>query len=160
MAKIYHVNFATRTRDSLFRTLLRTGVNLGTMSLLTVRGRKSSQPHTVPVRLIEQNSQRFLVAPYGIVQWVLNLRAAGTATLTHSQRSESISVTELPAEAAAPILKQYLVQVPTVRPYFDVTTDSPVSAFEHEASHHPVFRIAPIASMERPQKEPGLKEAR
>ena len=160
MAKIYHVNFATRTRDSLFRTLLRTGVNLGTMSLLTVRGRKSGQPHTVPVRLIEQNSQRFLVAPYGIVQWVRNLRAAGTATLTRGQRSESISVTELPAEEAAPILKEYLVQVATVRPYFDVTRDSNLLAFKHEASHHPVFRIASITSMERPQKEPGLKEAR
>lgn len=160
MAKTYQVNLATRTRDSLFRTLLRTGVNLGTMSLLTVRGRKSGQPHTVPVRLIEQNSQRFLVAPYGIVQWVRNLRAAGTATLTRGQRSESISVTELPAGEAAPILKQYLAQVPTVRPYFDVTRDSPVEAFKQETSHHPVFRIAPTTSMANLQKEPGLKEVR
>jgi deazaflavin-dependent oxidoreductase (nitroreductase family) len=115
MAKTYHVNFATHMRDSLFISLLRAGVNMGTTSLLTVRGRKSGQPHTVPVRLIEQNSQRWLVAPYGVVQWVHNLRAAGTATLTRGRRSEAISVTELPAEEAAPLLKQYLVQVATAR---------------------------------------------
>jgi deazaflavin-dependent oxidoreductase (nitroreductase family) len=160
MARTYQANFATRTRDSLFRALLRTGVNLGTMSLLTVRGRKSGEPHTVPVRLIEQNGQRFLVAPYGIVQWVRNLRAAGTATLTRGQRPESISVTELPAGEAAQILKEYLTQVATVRPYFEVTRDSPVEAFQQEVSQHPVFRIASITSMGNLQKEPGLKEVR
>jgi hypothetical protein len=41
MSKTYHVNVATRMRDALFMTLLRTGVNMGTTSLLTVRGRKS-----------------------------------------------------------------------------------------------------------------------
>ena len=88
MAKTYQVNFATRMRDSLIMALLRVGVNMGTTSLLTVRGRKSGQPHTVPVRLIEQESHSFLVAPYGVVQWVRNLRAAGTATLTRGRRSE------------------------------------------------------------------------
>lgn len=77
MAKTYQVNFATRMRDSLIMALLRAGVNMGTTSLLTVRGRKSGQPHTVPVRLIEQDGQRWLVAPYGVHQWVRNLRVAG-----------------------------------------------------------------------------------
>ena len=49
MAKTYQVNFATRMRDSLIMALLRVGVNMGTTSLLTVRGRKSGQPHTVPI---------------------------------------------------------------------------------------------------------------
>jgi deazaflavin-dependent oxidoreductase (nitroreductase family) len=155
MAKTYHVNFATRMRDSLFMSLLRAGVNLGPTSLLTVRGRKSGQPHTVPVRLIEQDGHRWLVAPYGVVQWVHNLRAAGTATLTRGRRSEAISATELPAGEAAPILKQYLAQVATVRPYFDVTRDAPLEAFEREAPSHPVFRITP---MESQQKERNMKE--
>jgi len=116
------------------------------MSLLTVCGRKSGQPHTVPVILVEQDGHRFLVAPYGVVQWVRNLRAAGKATLTRGRLSEAISVTELPAGEAAPILKQYLLNVATVRPYFDVTRDSPLEAFELEASRHPVFRITPIES--------------
>ena len=146
MAKTFQVNFATRMRDSLLMTLQRAGVNMGTMSLLTVRGRKSGQPHTVPVRLVEQDGQRWLVASYGVVQWVRNLRAAGTATLTRVRRAEAISVTELPAQDAALLLKQYLLNVATVQPYFDATRDSPLEAFELEAPRHPVFRITPMES--------------
>ena len=156
MAKTFQVNFATRMRDSLLMTLQRAGVNMGTMSLLTVRSRKSGQPHTVPVRLVEQDGQRWLVAPYGPVQWVRNLRVAGQATLTRGRRSEAISVTELPAGEAAPILKEYLIHVADVRPYFDVTRDSPLEAFEREEPRHPVFRITP---MESQQQERSVKEA-
>jgi deazaflavin-dependent oxidoreductase (nitroreductase family) len=147
MAKTYHVNFADRTGDALFMTLLRAGVKIGTMSLLTVRGRKSGQPHTVPVLLVEQDGQRWLVAPYGAVQWVRNIRAAGTATLTRGRRSEAISVTELEAKEAAPVLKQYLLHVAAgVRSYFDATKDSPLEAFEREAARHPVFQITTVGS--------------
>jgi deazaflavin-dependent oxidoreductase (nitroreductase family) len=156
MAKTFQVNFATHMRDSLFMTFQHAGVNMGTMSLLTVRGRKSGQPHTVPVILVEQDSQRWLVAPYGVVQWVRNLRAAKTATLTRGRRSEAVSVTELSAQEAAPILKQYLIHVAQVRPYFDVTRDSPLEAFEHEAPRHPVFHFTP---MESQQKERSRTEA-
>ena len=149
MAKTYQVNVATRMRDALFMTLLRAGVNMGTTSLLTVRGRKSGQPHTVPVIVVEQDGQRFLVASFGVVQWVHNLRAAGTATLTHGRHAEAISVTELPAAQAAPVLKQYLVQVATARPYFDATRDSSLEAFEREVPRHPVFQITTMESLQR-----------
>jgi len=147
MSKTYHVTVATRTRDALFMTLLRAGVNMGTTSLLTVRGRKSGQPHTVPVIPVEQDGQRWLVAPYGVVQWVRNLRAAGTATLTRGRHAEEIAVTELPAQQAAPVLKQYLSQVATVRPYFDAAGDAPLEAFEREAPRHPVFQITAMESL-------------
>src|SRR5436190_500135 len=134
--------------DALTTTLLRAGVKIGTTSLLTVRGRKSGQPHTVLVLLVEQDRERWLVAPYGIVQWVRNIRAAGTATLTRGRRSEAISVTELEAKEAAPVLKQYLLLPVSagVRSYFDATKDSPLEAFEREAARHPVFRITPMES--------------
>ncbi len=149
MAKTFQVNVATRMRDSLIMALLRAGVNMGTTLLLTVRGRKSGQPHTVPIRLIEQDGHSFLVAPYGVDQWVRNLRVAGQATLTRGRRSEAISVTELTAQEAAPILKQYLLNIPWVRPYFDVTIDSPLEAFESEAPRHPVFKITPVESQQK-----------
>lgn len=156
MSKTYHINFATRTRDTLITTLLHAGVNMGTSSLLTVRGRKSGQPHTVPVRLVERNGERWLVAPYGVDQWVRNLRVAGQATLTRGRHAEAISATELEAKEAAPILKHYLVDITWVRPYFDVTIDSPLEAFESEAPRHPVFKITPVESQ---QKERSMKEA-
>ncbi len=151
MARTLQINFADRIGDALITTLLRAGVKIGTTSLLTVRGRKSGQPHTVPVTLVEQDGHSFLVAPYGVVQWVRNIRAAGTATITRGRRSEVISVTELEAKEAAPVLKQYLLQVLVVRPYFDVAKDAPLEAFECEAPRHPVFKITPI-----PNQSPSI----
>src|SRR5947209_15531158 len=157
MAKTLHLNFADRMGDALVMTLLRAGVKIGTTSLLTVCGRKSGQPHTVPVTLVEQGGQRWLVAPYGVVQWVRNIRAAGTATLTRGRRSEAISVTELEAPEAAPVLKQYLLHVSAgVRSYFDATKDSPLEAFEREAAHHPVFQIKTVEEPSQPER--SMKE--
>src|SRR6266851_6687618 len=151
MAKTLQINFADRIGDALFIALLRAGVTMGTMSLLTVRGRTSGQPHTVPVRLVEQDGPRWLVAPYGVVQWVRNLRAAGTATLTRGRRAEAISVTELPAREAAPVLKQYLLHGAWVGAYFDATKNSPLAAFEREAARHPVFQITTIEHLQQAQ---------
>ena len=151
MATTYHVTFADRIAAALTTTLLRAGVKLGTMSLLTVRGRTSGRPHTVLVLLVEQDGERWLVAPYGVVQWVRNIRAAGTATLTRGRGSEDISVTELEAKEAAPVLKQYLLLPVSagVRSYFDATKDSPLSAFEREAARHPVFQITTVEEATR-----------
>ena len=150
MSKTYHVNFAERMENALIMMLLRAGVKMGTTSLLTVRGRKSGQSQTVPVVLVEQDGECFLVAPYGVVQWVRNIRAAGTATLTRGRRSETISVTELPALEAVPILKEYNLHVSGgVRSYFDATRDSPLEAFEREAPHHPVFHITTMEGLQK-----------
>ena len=62
MAKTLQLTFADRVGDALFIMLLRAGVKIGTMSLLTMHGRKSGQPRTVPVLLVEQEGERFLVA--------------------------------------------------------------------------------------------------
>jgi len=43
----------------IFRLLLRAGVPVGRMSLLTVRGRKTGQPRTTPVWLAEYEGSRF-----------------------------------------------------------------------------------------------------
>ncbi len=144
MARTFKPNFTYRMGNALIAALLHVGIRPGTTCLLTVRGRKSGQPRTIPVTLVEQDGERWLVAPYGVVQWVRNLRAAGTATLIRGRRSENISVTELKAGEAAPVLKQYLAQVSIVRPYFDVTKDAPLEAFEREAPLHPVFQITTL----------------
>ena len=123
------------------KTLLRMGIPIDTTSLLTVRGRKSSQMHTIVVTLVEQDGQRGLVAPYGEVNWVRNVRAAKQAILTRKRRSQTVYLEELSALEAASILKQYLTKGRVVQPYFDVTPASSLEAFEVEAPCHPVFRI-------------------
>jgi hypothetical protein len=74
-------------------------------------------------------------------QWV---RIHCESAPTHNRRSEHISVTELDNREAASVLKQYLMQIGIVRPYFDVTKDALLSTFESEAPRHPVFQITPV----------------
>ncbi len=142
MAKTYRVNAFVRISNAMTTFLLRRGVKMGTMTLLTVRGRTSGQPRTTPVTLIELDGDRLLIAPFGTVNWVRNLRTAGEATLTRGRHSERVSAVELSIQEAGPILKKTLAGVPSfVSNYFDVTPDSPLADFEREAPRHPVFRL-------------------
>ena len=109
--------------------------------LLTTTGRKSGVPRTNPVQLVREGERKWLVAPYGIVGWVLNVRAAQRATLTRGSKSEDYSVRELTATEAAPILKRYVAAIPIVLPYFEAGKNSDLAAFEAEADRHPVFEL-------------------
>ena len=141
MARTYKVTFGRRLSNSILTTLLHLGVKLPGTYLLSVPGRKSGKIHTIPVRLIEKDGRRWLVAPYGQVNWVLNARAAGQVTLSPGRTSETVSIVELDPKESAPVLKEYLRQVSVVKPYFDVTPESSLDAFEAEAPRHPVFRV-------------------
>ena len=121
--------------------LLRLGLGPARTYLLTVAGRRSGAPRTTPVTLVEEGGRRWLVAPYGEVAWVRNLRAAGKATLSRGGRTEAIAIREVNAEEAAPVLKMYVTRVPITRPYFDAKPESDLAAFRAEAPRHPVFAI-------------------
>ncbi len=117
---------------------------VGPSVLLSVRGRKSGKIYTIPVALVENSGTRWLIAAFGEVNWVRNLRAAGQAHLTRRRRTEAIGVVELEAREAAPILKQFLREsqrVSFIKPYFRVIPQSSLADFEQEALYHPVFRI-------------------
>ena len=141
MVKDYKLTPVRRLANWLMKALLRIGIKPDTTYLLTVRGRKSGKLYTTPITLVEENDQRWLVAPYGEVNWVRNARAAREVTLTRGQRSEIVPIVELTPEASAPVLKKYVNRVPITRAYFDAAPDAPVEAFGAEASRHPVFRI-------------------
>jgi deazaflavin-dependent oxidoreductase (nitroreductase family) len=135
-----------RLGTTLLKGMLRAGVPMGPLALLSVRGRRSGKGYATPVALVKQGHERWLVAAFGEVNWVRNLRAAGVAHLIRGRHAESISVIELGPSAAAPILQRFLhayYLVPFIPPYFGVTRQSPLEAFEQEAAHHPVFRIVP-----------------
>jgi deazaflavin-dependent oxidoreductase (nitroreductase family) len=133
-----------RVVSTIITTLLRLGVPVGPSALLSVRGRTSGKLYTIPIALVENSGTSFLVAAFGEVNWVRNLRAAGSAQLTRRRRTEAIGVVELGAREAAPILKQFLREsqsVSFIKPYFHVTPQSSLADFEQEALYHPVFRI-------------------
>jgi len=143
MARTYRLTPLRRVANGLMRLLLRLDLAPRTMMLLTVPGRRSGTPRSTPVTLVEEDGQRWLVAPYGAVGWVHNARTAGQVQLSRGRHSETVRLKELAPEAAAPILKAYVERVPITRPYFDVDPDAPLAAFAAEAPKHPVFQVVP-----------------
>jgi deazaflavin-dependent oxidoreductase (nitroreductase family) len=140
MAKTYHLGRARRCVNAVMTPLARVGLAGRHTYILIVRGRKTGKSYSIPVILID-DSGRWLVAPYGDVGWVRNARAAGEVQLTRAGRSERLTIQEVEAEQAAPVLQRYLKRVAVVRPFFDVSPDSPLAEFETEAPRHPVFRL-------------------
>jgi deazaflavin-dependent oxidoreductase (nitroreductase family) len=143
MAETFHQTFMSRAFAALLRVLLRLGIGPKPLYLLTVAGRRSGRPHTTPVSPQRTERGRWLVAPFGAVGWVRNARAAGQVTLRRGQNVETLRVAEAGPAEAAPVLRQYLIDNPTkhVRPYFDVTPESPLEAIVAEAPRHPVFKL-------------------
>ena len=141
MAKSYRLTPLQRVADVLMRLLLRLGLAPRTTMLLTVPGRRTGTPRSTPVTLVEEDGERWLVAHYGPVGWVHNARAAGQVELSRGRHTETVRVTELAPEAAAPVLKTYVERVSITRPHFEAAPDAPLAAFVAEATHHPVFRV-------------------
>ena len=143
MAKINKAPMSVRAANVMTTTLLRAGVKLKgagnyPMYLLTVRGRKSGQPRTVPIAIWEHNGKRYVGSVFGIVDWVRNLRAAGEAILTRGRRAETVNARELPKDEAALVLRADIKRNPFAR-YFGVTADSSLEEFERAVLTHPVF---------------------
>lgn len=141
MAKEYRLGFARRMVNRIVAGRISKGKGAEDNCLLTTLGRKSGLERTTPVTVVFSGGNRYLVSPYGEVGWVHNVRAAGLAELSRGGDTEEISLVEVHAAEAGPVLKNYVQAVSVVRPFFDADKDAPVEVFAAEASRHPVFRI-------------------
>ena len=148
IAKIRHAPFSGA--NWILKKLLRAGVPMGPMILLTVRGRTTGLPRTTPVDLFERDGRRWLVATHGgdNSNWVRNLRAAGEGILTRGRRREAIAAAELTPEEAGPVLKEVLaprLASPTrgfvLRHTLDVMPDASLDDFISATRFHPVFEL-------------------
>ena len=90
-----------RVVDPLARRLLRLGIPMGPNTLLTVRGRKTGQPRTAAVAVVEIEGRRWVIGSYGDVNWVRNLRAAGEGNLRRGRSSRPVVARELGTKEAA-----------------------------------------------------------
>jgi deazaflavin-dependent oxidoreductase (nitroreductase family) len=159
MPRPYRVGLFVRANNAVMRSLIRAGARIGTFAVLTVPGRRTGRPVHVPLVVFSDGGNRYLVASYGIVNWVRNLRAAdGRAELRRGRTTEKITTAELPPEQTGPILRISLqsgppgIPRPIVRifrrffvlPYLDVDLNSSVDDFVRSAVNHPVFRVQPV----------------
>lgn len=133
-----------RIGNALLGTVARTGFGPGHLYILTTRGRKSGMPHSHPVQLVIEGDQKWLVAPYGVVDWVKNARAAGRVNLRRGREARDYAIDEAEALDAGRVLKKYVKFAPVVLPYIDAGLASSEEKFAKEASTHPVFRLTPI----------------
>lgn len=118
--------------------------------LLTVAGRRTRHPHTTPVGLVKRGPDRWLVAPYGEVNWVRNARAAGTIQLKRGRHREMCAIAEVSPAEAGPVLKEYLSLEPITRQFFDASPEAPDAAFARQAANHPVFRLSTPTTNDSP----------
>ncbi len=102
-----------RLANPLMRKLLGRGIPMGPDGLITVRGRRTGQPRTVPIAFLEDQGRCWVIAAYGDVNWVRNLRAAGEATIEIRGRSRAVTATELSLEEGAAFFRDVAI------PYLD-----------------------------------------
>ena len=134
--------------NPIVKFLLAAGVPMGFNGLITIRGRKSGLPRTTPVAIIAVAGRRWVWCPWGDVQWVRNLRAAGRATITVRRRREDVRATELDrAERVAffrdtlrPLARSMPGGVWFIRTVDGVDLDRPVEAAEGRR----VFELHPL----------------
>jgi F420H(2)-dependent quinone reductase len=89
MPKPYRVGVFARSNNAVMRSPIGAGVTIGKFAVPTVAGRKSGRPVNIPLVVFRHAGDRYLVAPYGVVNWVRNLRAAeGRRTATRPHHRE------------------------------------------------------------------------
>lgn len=129
--------------NALMGTVARTGIGPGHLYILTTRGRKSGKPHSHPVQVVIEGDQKWLVAPYGVVDWVKNARATGRVHLRRGREAKDYEIEEAEPSDAGRVLKKYVKFAPVVLPYMEAGLTSPAEDFAREAPTHPVFRLTP-----------------
>lgn len=145
--KQYRHTRSARLFNRIVTRLIRWGVPLGPMALLTVPGRKTGIPRSTPIAIAPHANGWRLIAPYGAVHWVRNLRAAGWGTLTVRGSAHKVLAAEVPVDEAGPLLRQALTGAGffvrrRLMPYFNATTTDGDDAWAKEAFTHPVFILS------------------
>jgi deazaflavin-dependent oxidoreductase (nitroreductase family) len=152
-----------RAINPLARWMISAGIPTGAPNvLLTVRGRRSGKPRTVPVAMLELDGAWFVQACFGETGWVANLRTAGEATVTHpGGRRAPVQAIELSPEEAGPVLQRALAPFRRSRLFralygphargpvavmwaFRVRMDDTLEEYTAAARRYPLFELRPI----------------
>jgi deazaflavin-dependent oxidoreductase (nitroreductase family) len=147
MARAARVPRQVSLFSPILKLLLKAHVPLGYNGLMTIRGRTSGLPRTAAVAIIPASGSRWVWAPWGEVHWVLNLRAAGRATINLRGRTEEVTARELDAgervaffrDTLGPVVRGLPFGVAFIRIVDGVDINRPVEAAEGRV----VFELNP-----------------
>ena len=113
------------------------------MRLLSVPGRNSGRLRTTPVSPLTVAGERYVVAVFGETGWVRNARSAGWGILARGRKRERVTLSELPVEERAPVLREVPRELPQsarfLREEYGIPDEPGVYAAL--APRCPVFRI-------------------
>jgi deazaflavin-dependent oxidoreductase (nitroreductase family) len=139
-----------RLSNPIARSLLRLGMPMGPNTLLTVRGRKSGEPRSAPVAIVEIDGRRWTMGAYGEVHWVRNLRAAGEGEIRLHGQDVHVDAHELTQAEAETFygetLRGYVAKLPAVarlfaRMLFSAAGPEVLDDPQKAALRHPVFEL-------------------
>ena len=133
----------TKRLNSFFGWLGGRGMGPKKMVQLVIKGRKSGQPRTVAVNIVELEGKRYLVAPRGNTEWSRNAIAAGGEGVIKRGKPENVRLVAVPVAERIPIIQKYVRETAIVRAEFGVEPDSPIEEYQKIAEKHPTFRIDP-----------------
>ena len=109
----------------------------GLATTLTVPGRRSGAPRSVPVNVLELDGRRYLVSPRGEMDWVKNLRASGEGEIARRGSTERVRAVEVPVEDRPEVIAAYRAKWDgQVKAFFEQLPDP---------ADHPTFVIEPVA---------------
>jgi deazaflavin-dependent oxidoreductase (nitroreductase family) len=107
--QVTHAPARTKVLNPITTTLMRLGLQPDRrMALLTIRGRKTGRDRTVPMGVFDRNGRKYIVAAFGEVNWVLNLRAAGAVVITQGAHKARYAAEQVQGEEAALVLRDCL----------------------------------------------------
>ena len=136
-------NSMTRKMNTFLGWLSGIGIGPKKQVQLTIKGRKSGQPRTVAVNVVEYNGNRYLVAPRGNTEWSRNALAANGEAVVKHGKAENVRLVEVPVAERVPIIQKYVKETAIVRKEFGVEPESPIEEYQRIADKHPTFRIDP-----------------
>ena len=114
---VARVPLQVRLFSGILKALLAARVPLGYNRLVTIRGRKTGIPRTTAIAVLDVSGRRWMWAPWGEVNWVRNLRAAGRATIEQRGREEEVRATELDADERVGFFRDVLAPLARSLPF-------------------------------------------
>ncbi len=144
MAKEYTLTKGRRAVNRLMAVIVRRGKSASWQ--LSTTGRSSGERRTVIITPVDIDGTMYLVAPYGVVGWVKNVRANPQVTLSKGGATMRVHTVEVDGNEAGQVLLRYHHQNKKyVGEYMDIPGDGTLTDFISIAENYPVFRTERVS---------------
>lgn len=138
----YKAGVKVKVVNWIIKNLSKRGRLPDRIQTLIVKGRKTGKVFETPVSIVDTEDGKWIVAPYGEVNWVKNIRAADQVEVRmNGGLKKSYTASEITAKESAPVIKKYLEIEKFPKDYFQVTERSTLLEIEGEAHRYPVFQL-------------------